>query len=95
MQPECYTQNRTSRPEVRLPKSYWRSPPKRQVDREVKVKSQVQRAGAGRVRGGRDQESRGGAEETFLYPTQVGGGTGGNGEGPADRWTEVERVLGL
>ncbi|XP_020922502.1 uncharacterized protein LOC100524336 isoform X1 [Sus scrofa] len=34
MQPECYTQNRTSRPEVRLPKSYWRSPPKRQVDRE-------------------------------------------------------------
>uniref|UniRef100_A0A4X1TBG8 EF-hand domain-containing protein n=1 Tax=Sus scrofa TaxID=9823 RepID=A0A4X1TBG8_PIG len=47
MQPECYTQNRTSRPEVRLPKSYWRSPPKRQVDREVKVKSQVQRAGAG------------------------------------------------
>uniref|UniRef100_A0A8D0S0P5 EF-hand domain-containing protein n=1 Tax=Sus scrofa TaxID=9823 RepID=A0A8D0S0P5_PIG len=32
MQPECYTQNRTSRPEVRLPKSYWRSPPKRQFD---------------------------------------------------------------
>lgn len=47
------------------------------------------------MRGGRDQESRGGAEETFLYPTQVGGGTGGNGEGPADRWTEVKRVLGL
>ncbi|XP_047613119.1 spermatogenesis-associated protein 21, partial [Phacochoerus africanus] len=32
MQPECYTQNRTSRPEVRLPKSYRRSRPKRQFD---------------------------------------------------------------